>query len=82
MENMDNLKGLEKLFGKVVKCGLQDGTTFSSKLIDIQGNLLIFENSSGEILADDISTIVSIVETRSARSKATTVPVIPRPTVI
>ncbi len=51
---------LEELLDKVCCCERKDGSTFSARLIDIEGYMLFFANRRGAILQTDLRDLVYI----------------------
>jgi hypothetical protein len=64
---MQDMKHYEKtlqhigtFIGRILVCRLTDGNTFAAKLIEVNpSGLLLWENSKGEIISDNIADIAS-----------------------
>lgn len=57
-----NTKIFEQLIGKILIGFRKDGVSFTAKLIEIDGYMLIFVNSHGNIFIHDISDIARLRE--------------------
>ncbi len=51
-----------KLLNKILYCRKRSGRTFLSKLVSVNGDLLVFEDKSGRITIDNLSDIAAMSE--------------------